>query len=517
MAEGDNSIENSDTTTSTNNKASTKEQRASKSETGTVGIEFIKNIVNLIKPYELSPPQRLRTYQAMMLDDSVFDAFNTGTVYMEEAFANYTVEFNNSSENSKAAAKFVNWNFQNLKGQSIRSIARSAGEFSRDGLAPMEKVFERSYGEHKKTPYGVSAWKVKKLNYIHPLTLYTSEPFVITDGGNAIKEMRQASGAFKNSASESATLSRPKKGYVSIPRNKLLLLTYGSTDSQPFGTSLFDAAYTAWREKILLQDLTAVGVAKDLGGTPVLRLPVNILNDAAADPTSSAGLMVAKLQESMANLHAGDQASMIMPSDTFNDTGMGAKEFDLELIGISGSGKNFDLEALVEQRRKFIYSVFGAANLISNDSSGGYNQLEGQTNLHSKFIRRNISVVEEAINSDLLPQLFRLNEWDISLEDMPKIKAGEMSPASLDEVGKAVQRTKSVGMLPITVETVNEVLAKMGFSYRVPEATTKEELTELLGDMESKASEGMKTAFEGTSKGKGSTSNSSDNNNDNAS
>lgn len=514
MAKKGNSSESNNQTTQ--NRASTKEQRASKGEIGTVGIEFVKNVVQMLKPYELAPSQRLRTYQAMMLDDSVFDAFNTGTVYMEEAFSNYTVEFNNSSEDSKEAAKFVKWNLENLVGQSVRSVARSAGEFSRDGLAPLEKIFERSYGEYAKTPSGAPAWKVKKLNYISPLTLHASEPFVISGGGNTIVEMKQLTTAFKNSASAGFTLKQSKKGYISIPRNKLMLLTYGSTDAQPFGTSLFDACYTAWREKTLLQDLTSVGVTKDLGGTPVLRLPANLLNDAAADPTSAAGIMVATLKESMANLHAGDQASMIMPSDTFSETGNGAKEFDLELIGISGNGKNFDLEALVEQRRKFIYSVFGAANLISNDSSGGYNQLEGQTNLHSKFIRRNISVVEEAINSDLIPQLFRLNEWDIKQEDLPKIKAGEMSPASMDEVGKAVQRMASTSFLPRNVEVVNELLAKTGLSYRVPETTTKEELDELLGNMTSKAGEGMKTPFEGTSKGGGKTGNSSDTNSDNA-
>lgn len=495
----------------------TTEQRANKRETGTAGIELVKQIVNILKPYELSPSQRLKTFQLMMLDDSVYNAFDTNAVFVEGSFANYKVEYNKNSPESKLAADFLSWNLKNLDKQTVRSIARSGIEFKRDGLAPLEKIYERSYGEWDKTPTGSPAWKLKKLNYISPLTLYPTEPFVITGGGKTIKEMRQSNTAFKNSPSETKNNPKTSGSYTPIPYNKLVLLTYSATDAQPFGSSPFEACYTAWREKVLLQDLTSVGVSKDLAGTPILLLPASILNEAAADPNSDAGKMVSQLKESMANLHAGDQASMILPSNTFNEAGSGAKEFDIRFLGVDGGGKNFDLEALVEQRRKFIYSVFGASNLISNDSSGGYNQLQGQTNLHSHFIERDISVIEEAWNDNIIPQLFRLNEWDLTQEDLPRIKAGDLAPPSLDEVGKFVQRLAATSFLPRTVQVVNELLEKSGLSYRVPEGTSKEELDEMLiSAMQSKSGEGLKTPFEGTSKGGGNSGNSSDTNSDNA-
>ena len=498
-----------------NNKShinkSTVEQRANKSEQGTVGIEFVKQVVDILKPYELSETQRLKTFQLMMLDDSVADAFTTNAVFVEEAFSNYSIEFDQTSEKSKLAAEFLQWNLNHLENQSVRSIARSAIEFKRDGLAPFEKIFERSYDEWLTTPDGTPAWKIKKLNYISPLTLYEREPFVITGGGNKITEMRQSTTAFKNSGNMLSTKIGNPRGYISIPMSKVLLTTYSATDAQPFGRSPFESCYTAWREKILLQDLTSVGVSKDLAGTPILLLPSNILNDAAADPSSDAGRMVENLKESMANLHAGDQASMIMPSDTFNEAGSGAKEFEIKFLGVDGGGKNFDLEKLVEQRRKFIYSTFGASNLISNDSSGGYNQLEGQTNLHYHFIERDISVIEESWNMNLIPQLFRLNEWKLSFAEMPKVRAGAMSPASIDELGKWAQRLGATGLFPKTVESVNELLEKSGFNYRVPPNTTKEELNELLGEMTTKSGAGLKEGLPsgvGMATGNGSATNS---------
>lgn len=503
--------------TASSSTNTTTEQRASKREKGTAGIELITQAFNMLRPYELSRTNRLSTFQEMMQDDSVFDCFNTNATFVEGAFANYSIEYNKNSEASKLAADFLKWNLNNLDNQTVRSIARSAIEFKRDGLSPFEKVFERGFGKHSTTPQGNAAWKIKSLNYISPYTLHQPEPFVIDGGGRNIKEMRQKATAFKNSRSETQSLPS-KTGYVSIPYSKLILMTVAATDAQPFGRSPFEAAYTAWRTKQLLQDLMTVGVSKDLAGMPLLRIPSQILNEAAADPSSPSGQMVELLKEGIANLHAGDQASMILPSDTFSESGNGAKEYEVSFVGIEGSGKSFNLEVLIEQQRKFIYSCFGAVNLISNDSSGGYNQLEGQTNLHSHHINRDIAVIEEGFNTNLIPQLFRLNEWDLEEGDMPVIKAGDLAPPSLDEIGKFVQRLAATSFLPRNVQVVNELLEKSGLSYRVPEDTSKEELDGMLfGEMSSRSGDGMKTPFEGTSKGNGNSGNSSDTNSDNAS
>ena len=488
---------------SKNINKSTVEQRASKSEKATVGIEFVKQTVDILKPWELSESQRLKTFQLMMLDDSVYDAFTTNAMLVEKSFSNYSIEFDETSERSKQARDFLQWNLNHLEGQSVRSIARSAIEFKRDGLAPFEKIFERAYDEWATTPDGISAYKIKKLNYISPLTLYEREPFVIREG-NKITEMRQSTNAFKDSGNLLSTRISNPLGYISIPMSKVLLTTYSATDAQPFGRSPFEACYTAWREKILLQDLTSVGVSKDLAGMPLILMPSAMLNEAEADPTSDAGRSLAQIKENLANLHTGDQASMIMPSNTFNDAGSGAKEYEVKFLGIEGSGKSFDLEALVEQRRKFIYSVFGASNLISNDSSGGYNQLEGQTNLQYHFIERDNSVIEETLwNRDLIPQLFRLNEWKLSFEELPKIRAGDISPTSLDELGKWAQRLASGGLFPKAPEALNELYKKSGMKYQVPKDTPQDELNAILGAMTTKAGEGMK---EGLPSGTGSAS-----------
>lgn len=145
---------------------------------------------------------------------------------------------------------------------------------------------------------------------------------------------------------------------------------------------------------------------------------------------------------------------------------------------------------MIEQRKRAIYNVFGAAHLIAGEnSSGGYNQLEGQTNIHSEFVERDCSIIDDMFNQQIIPKLFRLNEWNLTSEELPKLKHGALSEISWDEYGKMVQRIGSAGYLPRTREVVNSVLKKMDIPYVVPEGMDQEELLELLGKPSTRASE----------------------------
>jgi hypothetical protein len=478
-------------------KKSTREQRKSKSSVGTAAIEFIKRQVAMVAPVELSPRFILHTVREMMLDDAVSSCITTGNNMVERSFTNYTIKYNKNSEASKAAKDFLQWNLDNLAdGQTMTNLARNANEFKLDGYAPFVKSFERGYDEWEFTPEGKPLWKLEKLKYIHPLTLHRTTPFYVPEGGDKITELRQQVSAFAGTDSSSfSTKLSQGKDYIAINWDKVVMMTYSATQSQPMGQSTFIGAYTAWREKKLLEEYTLIGVTKDLAGMPLLRMPSAILDAAAADPNSADGLMVTQLVEQLGNLHAGDQASLVLPSDTLgdNNSGTGAPRFSLDFLGVSGSGKSFDLVALVEQRKKAIYNVFSAASLISQESSGGYNQMDGQLTIHSYAIERDIAVIAEAWNNNIIPQIFRLNEWKLSKEDMPVLEAGPISDISADEFGKLMQRLTAVGLIPKTTEVINEVLERAGFMYRVDEGTSQEELDKLLNSaaVQSKSGQGM--------------------------
>ncbi|AUR92123.1 coil containing protein [Vibrio phage 1.170.O._10N.261.52.C3] len=309
--------------------STTRDGRQGKNQKGTVAIETVRKIVDCIKPYELSESQRLHTYQNMLLDDAVATPFYFSCTLVEKSFSNYDIEYDKNDPKSIVAAEFLKHNLENMQ-SSLRTLARNAAESQRDGLSPVEKTFKKEKdGEWK------NFWTIDKLPYIHPLTLDSSEPFIITDNGRKVTAMQQNRNAFQNSAGTitNYTLDGSLPSKIKIPRKKLLFFNYSTTDAQPFGVSAFDAAYTAWREKVLLQDYTLVGVTKDFAGTPILYIPGEILAEADADPSSQAGIMVEQLRSNAANMHTGDQNFIIMPSDTINEAGSGAKAFEIKFQG----------------------------------------------------------------------------------------------------------------------------------------------------------------------------------------
>ena len=152
--------------------------------------------------------------------------------------------------------------------------------------------------------------------------------------------------------------------------------------------------------------------------------------------------------------------------------------------------------------RESIYQSFGALNLISNESKGGYNQLEGQNAIHLYFVNRIINIIEECVNKDLIPQLLNLCGIRLSHKDMPRFKAGDIEPISLEEVSKMVQRVKSVNAFLGTKEVWIETYEKLGYDTEHLQELSEEELqalSEMGGKGESRAGESLGSSGTGNS------------------
>lgn len=487
--------------------STTREQRQAKKQSSTAAIEFVRKQINILKPYELSQSQRLRTFEVMLQDDSVATCFSARTMAIAKAQSNGKFIYDENSPTSVELKNFLEYNMDNFKGQSKLTIAMCASQMLKSGWSPFETVFEPAEDEW------TGRWKVKKLAYINPITLDSSRPYQVAAGGDSIEYLRQKPDAFVSSNGISSHSYTGWKGVKEIDFRRVVYSSSSATDSSPAGQSMFEAAYIPWKEKQLLQDLTLIGVQKDMAGMPVLGAPASLLAAAEENPTGAEAKMVEDLRKNMANLHNGDQAFVMLPTDTHNENGSGQKMFDFTFKGVEGGGKAFDVANLVEQRRKAIFSTFGCLNLISGEAGGSsYNLLEGQNAILAHYAELDNLIVDDMFNKQLFPLLLRLNGIKVSNKDMPKWVHGDVQPVSIDEIGKYFQRVAR--MLPAVPQVVNELLAKGGINYRLPLDTTPEEIRELLFDLpDSKA--GLSEGSSGTGDSQSGGSN-SDNNSENA-
>lgn len=478
--------------------ATTKEQRATKRRLGTSAIQLIKDQIEYLKPFELSSSQRLITYERMMLDPDVSTPFNKTKEMVEQAFSSYDIKHNKHSEASVQAKEFMEWciesNFNMTT--SPRSVAGHAYSYAKNKLSMFEKEYGKISGGDWDGFYGLSG-----LYPVSVSTIDTLNPFKVSDQGRKLEYARQRVTAFKDNLDLKAhQYPNTEDGFVHIPTSKLAIFTDSPDPINPFGISIFDHIYEEWRFKTLVKEILLTGVAKDLAGTPIFYVPSVIMEEAEADVNSWQANFLKDLDNQAANLHNGDQTYIRLPSDPHEGTSS-LREFEVKFLGIEGTSKGFDLVEILEQSKKAIYNAFGAANLLAGESGGGsYNLIEGQNSNHAFTVKRAVTLIEEVWNKDIFPQLFRLNEWKLSPKDMPKFRAGSVSPVSLDELGKFFNRTMRA--LPAVPAVVNHLLDLQGIDYQVEEKATFEEVRSMMFAFESpsKTGTGEGSSGEGSSK-----------------
>ena len=218
------------------------------------------------------------------------------------------------------------------------------------------------------------------------------------------------------------------------------------------------------------------------------------------DPRSPEADMVRGLMADAANAHSGEQSYFILPSD-MNDKG--GEQYKMTLKGIDGVGKQYSTKDLIQERKKAILDRFGAGFInLGNDGQGSYNLSESKQTIHGHFVQRDIDIICESFNKNLIPQLLALNNIRLSDEDMPRLKPGAIQEVDMESFSKFVQRIGAVGYLPKTPTVINKILEVGGFDEEIPENTSQEELLKILGEDTSRSGDGMKqgTSGNGTSK-----------------
>ena len=485
----------------------TTEQRSSKRQISTAGIKFIKDFANACKPYELSATQRYRTYALMMMDDAVWSSFDSRATAIERAQSNGRIKYNKASAKSKEAKEFLEYCMNNLQDQTPRSVGRSCAEMIKNGSSPHEMVLHKREGKFGKY------WTLKKLAYIDPATLDTARPFSTDDKGDEITYLHQKSSAYTSMDGMSFIRSRSTLSTSeAIDWRKIAISAYSATSSTPLGTSPLDAAYTPWREKQFLQETLLVGVTRDFSGVPVLRIPSDIIEVAESEPNSPEAMQIQALTENMQMMHTADSTYVVLPSDSQADSGTGLRQYDMEFKGIEGSGKNFAIESIIEQKKRAIYTVLSSQHLITGENGGGSMNLhEGQVGISALISDRDSMIVDEMWNKQIFPLLLRFNGFKLEEDEIPTWEHGDVQPRSDDEKGKLLQRMGSVALLPKNDPVfMNEIMRFANFDYAFDETLSPEEVISLCGEVTSRGGEGQGSSGTGNTQvgGGGSATNS---------
>lgn len=470
-------------------------------EIGTPNIKAIAGIVREEARKELQFPRSLETYDQMRQNATVAAGLTVNEVFLTKALMNMKIKAGDlTSDKSVQFAEAVEWNLKNLVDQTWYDVITAIISYQQYGFSWLEKVYERASSESY--PY---QYKIKKLA---PRAQKSVKSWVFDDKARKVLAVEQwpqtlLENPYETFIRTTSTGSLP----VKIPRNKFILFSWNNRNHNPQGVSPLNDCYRAYKELSMISSYEVMGVSKDLAGVLVLRVPTDIINKAAEDPSSDEARSLAALQKNAANVHAGDQQYILLGSDTIDSSGNGKYAYDVTLQGVEGGAKSYRTTELIQERKKQILDALGVGFLnLGNDGVGSYALATGKQSLHAFYMERHLLFIKSVIENDLFKQLAEINGIKLSEKEMPKIDFGDLDEPDLDVMSKVVQRIGSVGLLPKNKDFLISIFDDMGLDTTVLKEMSDEEFKELLSEDTSRAGESQGSSGIGNSQSGGSNS-----------
>lgn len=134
---------------------------------------------------------------------------------------------------------------------------------------------------------------------------------------------------------------------------------------------------------------------------------------------------------------------------------------------------------------------------MGNSKGGSFGLAASKSSIVHMAVESYLKEIQDPLNTDLIPQLFAMNGWD--LDRLPKFEFEQIEESDLDILSKFLQRVASVGLIQDTPENINQIAEWVGLPSRVKSDMDIEELRETLTMQSSSAAEGLQTTGDGTS------------------
>ena len=451
-------------------------------EAAYLGLNIFNGVTNDELKKELNFPYSIKTYKQMTYHSTINAALTLFDNLVSKADWVYKPPLD-ATEEELNQAKIINQMMLDLEDQTWSEFISDALSCNVYGFSVHEKVYRRrTKSNGSKYDDGIIGWRKLPIRNQESI-----EKFIFSADGNKITGVKQNLSAISDAYNQYS--GRTVKEIV-LPRSKVMLFRAGKHKGDPFGKSLLRDAYLAWRFLTVIEEIEANGVAKDLAGLPVLKLPAQYL---AADASPQQQAIRAYYENVMRNMQMNQQSAMILPQTFDPDTKQ--PMFSLELLSLNG-GKAMDTSKIKEYYKNLILtSLFADILTMGQSSSGSYSLAEAKNTLSGNAAEAMLRRLCDVINEELIRQTYDLNGWDTSR--MGKLDFDNTQSESLDVFSKSCQRLMSVSAVELDRAVLNKIRESIGVDALPQDLPPQKEL---LGDFTSKSGSGMK---EGLPSGEG--------------
>jgi len=353
------------------------------------------------------------------------------------------------SEAAIADAKFVEEALDDME-HSLDDHVSEAVSFLWMGFSWFEVVYKRRGGldtrdPKKRSKYNDGRIGVRKLVSRAPWTI---SKFEVEDKTGKILGVRQRESAYSSGTSDNL-----------IPSNKSVYYRTTAIDNDPSGRSILRNAYTSYTYLTNLQSIEAIAVEREMHGIPIGRIPAEYL---AADATEGQVAVRQQMEKMLSDLKLNAQGFALLPSDLLLDQdgkstgGVAARLVDVELMTSQGN-RNIDIGPIIDRYQHDIARSVLSEFLMLGTNGGSYALSKSKTDLFLRALESYINTIADVLNKQLVEPLWELN--GLPVETMPKIKAGDVAPHDLRELGSYLRNLNGANIdLSDEPEVINALL-----------------------------------------------------------
>ena len=454
-------------------------------EIGNLGVSVDFQSIYSDSLKELQFPYSLKTFDLMAQSSvisSVISAVNTIA-----GQADFYLDAYDQSDTHLSRKKFVEQClFYDMK-TSFNQVVKDFLTSTQYGFSILEKVFrERRYSEGSLYDDGKIGIK-----YLPLRSQKSIDNFKYDDMNRELQYVEQTL--------TSGNIFPLTKTSVKLHADRILLFKVNCSSNHPQGRSPLADAYVSWRVLEELRGIETVSANRNLNGIPHLSCPSEIMDESTDDPEDK--LRVRKLHQQMSRVSTGEQAYIITPSDRYDQTEGASAQYDFKVV--TGSSSHLTaLGSIISRYKNEVFQAMCADILTIDDGQSASSSLTtNKQTMFNMFVEARLREFIEVVNSDLIPDLFARNGWDIT--KTPKLKYDRVEKLTVAEMAKAVQQLSATQTIPITAENTNYMAEVFGFPTRVPLDISFDDLIKLRGyglDQQSRSGDGLaKGSGNGTS------------------
>lgn len=253
-----------------------------------------------------------------------------------------------------------------------------------------------------------------------------------------------------------------------IPMDRIYLFRTVSVKNNPEGRSILRRAYVPYVREKHHRDLESIGHERDATGTPIVRVPEEIMSAAAgttAYTRKQAAMTIAK------RMKTGTEVGVVLSSRV--DAESKTQAYDVSLLKSPGE-RQFDAGPIIERcNREKLFATGTDVILIGHEKTGALNE-GGSGSEKRDILNGGINAMAERVadvfNRQAIPELCTLN--GIPEEFWPEMKPQRLQrEITLGEFMKALSDGTAAGAGLLPDDAVeNEIRARLRLPLKASEA-----------------------------------------------